>query len=139
MSLRVSADPLREPSPVRDEVRKSLTKLGAKVDGVALISVLTFAERQSGYLGVSRVDWPGVLSLFASDKESAWRGEKLAEDQPRTAYVKSLLAWAQGYAEVAQKGLAREISQADVTSEGSPAETLSTTALDDFDPLRAAN
>jgi hypothetical protein len=135
----VSADPLREPSAVRDELRKSLTRLGAKVDGVALVSVVSFAERQSGYLGVSRVDWPGYLPAFASDKESAWRGEKLAEDAARSAYVKALLSWAQTYAEVAQKGLGQEIDQADVTSEASPRETLSTTLVDDFDPVRAVN
>ncbi len=122
---------------VRDEVRKSIAKLGAKVDGVALVSVLTFSERQSGYLGVSRVDWPGYLPAFTTDKENAWRGEKLAEDLPRTAYVKSLLAWAQGYAELAQKGLARDINQPDLTFEAS--ETPSTTVMDDFDPLKAVN
>jgi hypothetical protein len=139
ISLRVTSDPLRESSAVRDEVRKSLAKLGAKVEGVALVSVLTFAERQLGYLGVTRVDWPGYLPAFASDKESAWRGEKFAEDLPRTAYVKSLMAWAQGYAELAQKGLARDINQPDLTSDGNPTETLSTTVMDDFDPLRGAN
>ena len=51
VGLRVASDPLKDPSAVRDEVRKSLAKLGAKVEGVALVSVLTFAERQLGYLG----------------------------------------------------------------------------------------
>ena len=139
IGLRVSADPLRESSTVRDEVRKSLTKLGAKIDGVALVSVVSFAERQSGYLGVSRVDWPGYLPAFGSDKEGAWRGEKLADDSARTAYVKSLLSWAHAYAELAQKGLTQEIDQADLTAEGHPREAPSTIVLDDFDPLRAAN
>jgi hypothetical protein len=139
ISLRVASDPLKDSSAVRDEVRKSLAKLGAKVEGVGLVSVLTFAERQLGYLGVIRVDWPGYLPAFASDKENAWRGEKFAEDLERTAYVKSLLAWSHGYAELAQKGLAREISQPDLTSEGNPTETLTTTVMDDFDPLKASN
>ena len=137
VGLRVSADPLKDASTVRDETRKSLTGLGARVEGLALVSVLTFADRQAGYLGVRRVDWLGHLPAFASDKESSWRGEKLAEDPARTAYIRSLVAWAQGYGELAQKGLTREIGQADVTSD--EPDTASASLMDDFDPVRVSN
>src|SRR3954463_6539616 len=71
-------------------------------------------------------------TTFASDKESAWRGEKLAEDLARAATL-TRLAWA-------QKGMpswrrrARDITQSDLTS----VPRLSTTVMDHFDPLRAA-
>src|SRR3982750_3383915 len=66
-------------------------------------------------------------TTFASDKESAWRGEKLDEDLARTATL-TRLAWP-------QKGMPswrrreRDITQSDLTS----VPRLSTTVIDHFD------
>lgn len=59
-ALAFESKPLADESLATAEIRNSLSRLGATLEGATLVSSLTFTETRRGYLGVVRLDWAGV-------------------------------------------------------------------------------
>jgi hypothetical protein len=103
-----------EPKPLSDEtaatleLKKSLVRLAATVSGPAVVSTLSFSEKQRGYLGVSRFDWPGAW--LGDDAQTArnWRADSL--DAGRQAFAARLWNWVQAYRPIAGDGYTNEFS-----------------------------
>jgi len=112
IALRSSAEPLAGPDPaqaeLRGELQASLASLGAVVRGAGLTSTVSFGDRSYGYLGVSRIDWPGHWLGAPADDPRAWTPEALAVAPAQRAYVDALVAWAAAYREAAREGYWRD-------------------------------
>lgn len=112
LALRSSAEPLAGTDPaqaeLRGELQASLASLGAVVRGAGLTSTLSFGDRTYGYLGVSRIDWPGHWLGAPADDPRAWTPEALAVAPAQRAYVDALVAWAAAYRAAAREGYWRD-------------------------------
>lgn len=108
LSMRSVADPLAEDNPERAELLASLTQLGATVSGSALVNTTSIADRNNGYLGINRIDWPGAHLGASADAASAWTAEGLAAGPDRRAYADAASSWMKGYREAARAGYLRE-------------------------------
>jgi hypothetical protein len=110
-ALAFESKPLADESVATAEIRSSLSRLGATLDGAALVSSITFTEARRGYLGVVRLDWPGVWLGDDLQPARAWRPENL--DAAREAFVGQLWAWSQTYRDAASVGYGNDFSDDD--------------------------
>lgn len=110
-SLAFESKPLADDSMATAETRSSLARLGARLEGAALVSSLTFTETRRGYLGIVRMDWPGAWLGDEPRPARAWRRENL--DAQREAFVSQLWAWSQTYRDAANIGYANDSSDDD--------------------------
>lgn len=108
IALRSSAEPLAGSDPEQAELKASLAALGAVVRGAGLVSTFSFGDRSYGYLGVSRIDWPGHWLGAPADDARAWTPEALAVAPAQRAYVDALAGWGAAYREAAREGYWRD-------------------------------
>lgn len=115
VSVSVSPDPLAERWPGNEEARRNIARLGGTVGGTALVTVQTFGERRWGYLGVTRLDWPGYALGPEADRLDAWQPDEIARVPARRGFVRSLTDWAAVYRKAALEGYRRDWPDAELT------------------------
>ena len=95
VALAFDSTPLADALPATAEFQRSLARLGATVSGPALVSTWSYTEKQRGFLGITRFDWPGPM--LGNDAQAArdWMAENLTGD--RQVFATRLWTWAQGY------------------------------------------
>ncbi len=103
------------------EAMASLERLGASFDGPALISVWYYAQRQYGYLRVSRIDWLHATYGNDSGPAAGWQPPALPASAERQAHAQALLRWVDGYRLLAASGFTRALDLEDLQP-GQPAE-----------------
>jgi len=108
LSARSLADPLAEDNPERAELLASLAQLGATVSGAALVNTASMADRDNGYLGINRIDWPGSHLGASADAASAWTIDGVAAGPDRRAFVDAAATWMKSYREAARAGYLRQ-------------------------------
>lgn len=80
LSQRVDSDGLARVDPAaRQELRASLSTLGAQVWGVGVVSTLTLTERRLGYYALQRIDWPAATLGPQVDDWAQWLTPSLAD------------------------------------------------------------
>lgn len=133
-SIQVENDPLGKPFAASQEARSSLDKLGATASGAALVSSFVFSDSKSGYLSVTRSDWPGAVLGAAADRASAWRAEAIDASPAHAAYLKSLSEWALSYQTLAADGFKRRFETGDLVANTPRRPSAELLAATDFDP-----
>lgn len=104
------AQPLPDDAPVASQVLAALGKLGGSASGPALVSTLSFSERERGYYSVSRQDWPALW--LGDDAQTArdWRAD--AMEPTREVFANRQWAWFKTYRNAASSGYANDIGDA---------------------------
>lgn len=117
---------------VSDELRASLTRMGARAGGTAIVTQMFFAQKRDGYLRLVRTDWPAVAlgNTVASD----WKPDAVARSEARAAYVKGLVRWVQGYRPLAEQGFHRALEGSDLAAAGASRGPAGVSSLDEFEP-----
>lgn len=133
-SIQIDSDPLGKSFAASEATRSSLDKLGATVSGTALVSTFVFSGSRSGYLGVTRIDWPGVVLGAAADRASAWRAEALEAAPVHAGYLKGLSEWASSYRALAADGFTRRLETSDLVANKPGPASAELSAATDFDP-----
>ena len=133
-SIQIENEPLGKPFAASEETKSSLDKLGATASGAALVSTFVFSDSRSGYLGVTRIDWPGAVLGAASDRASAWRAELLEGSPSHSAYLKGLSEWALSYRTLAADGFTRRFETSDLIANAPRRPSAELSAATDFDP-----
>lgn len=133
-SLQVESDPLAQPFIGAEQTRSSLDKLGATFSGAALVSSFVYSESRSGYLGVTRIDWPGALLGSAAERPSAWRPEAIEASASQTAYLKSLGDWNLTYRGLVLDGFTRRFESADLVANAPRRNSAELVPAVDFEP-----
>lgn len=133
-SIQVENEPLAKPFAASEETRASLDKLGASVSGAALVSSLVITDSRSGYLSVTRIDWPGTVLGAAADRASLWRPEAVESSSAHVAYLKGLSAWVQSYRTLAADGFTRRFEASDLVANSPRRPIAELSAAADFDP-----
>jgi hypothetical protein len=136
-SLQVESDPLARPFIAAEETRASLDKLGATVSGAALVSSFVFSDSRSGYLGVTRIDWPGAVLGAVVERPSAWRAEAIEASPSQAAYLKNLSEWAISYRSLVLDGFTRRFETGDLVANTPRRSSAELAAAVDFDPAAA--
>lgn len=137
-ALRVeddAADKLLATSP---ETKASLARLGASVRGAGLVSTLTFGDSRLGYLGITRIDWPGTALGPAADRASAWRVPAIESAAAHQRYLKRLGDWAQAYRTLATEGFKRSFETSDLVANVPARPSPELSGLADFDAAAPA-
>jgi hypothetical protein len=133
-SIQVESEPLAKPFAASEETKTSLDKLGARVSGAALVSSFVLSDSRSGYLGVTRIDWPGTVLGAAADRASAWRTEAIEASPSHAAYLKALSEWALSYRTLAADGFTRRFETSDLVANTPRRPSAELSAATDFDP-----
>ena len=102
VALAFGAKPLADTLPATAEIQRSLARLGATVSGPALVSTWSYSERQRGFLGITRFDWPGPMLGNEAQAARDWNPENVTGD--RQVFATRLWTWAQGYVPFAMGG-----------------------------------
>jgi len=110
-ALAFVAQPLATDAPAASQILVALAKLGATATGPALVSSLSFSERERGYYGVSRYDWPVVWLGDEAQNARGWRADGM--EPPREQFATRLWAWLKAYRNVASSGYENDIGGAD--------------------------
>lgn len=134
--LRSVPDVLGEANPAAAELRDSLKSLGAVVSGAALTGSLSFGDRNHGYLGLNRVDWPGHLLGAAADNPAVWTAEGIASQPVLRAYVDALAQWLADYRSALRDGYWRDSAATELRPGGTAPAGPAPAGLTDFDPSR---
>lgn len=119
-ALAFVARPWSDDAPASLQVRDALGKLGATARGPALVSTLSFSERERGYYSVSRHDWPGVWLGDDAQALGDWRADVM--DAPREAFVMRLWTWFRAYRDLASDAYANDLGEVNAVN-------------GDFDPM----
>lgn len=120
LSARSSANPLAELADAEAATRQALDALGAQVGGAALVSSLSYAEKVRGYLGLTRLDWPGAsLTGGAADDASLWTPAALASVPVHRAYFDKASAWLDRWRVTQRDGYLRSLDGEELTTAGS--------------------
>jgi len=101
-ALAYDASPLTAATPPIAELKRSLARMNATMQGPALVSTLSFSEKQRGYLGVTRYDWPGVAMGDATQQARDWN--PVGMDNAHQSYATQLWEWTKGYQHIARDG-----------------------------------
>lgn len=115
-AVRVEEYPLDAAGAAADEAKRNIVRLGARIGDAGVVSSLTLAEPKRGYLGITRIDWPGAVLGAAAERASAWRGAALEGSAERQAYLKRLSEWSRAYRELASEGYERNFEGADIVA-----------------------
>ena len=134
LAIRSIAKPFSDPNDATLEMKRSLDRMGARMGGLAVASILTFAEQANGYLGITRFDWPSPLLGSEGENADSWLPANVEASAPRRTYVNALLAWASSYRKLAGAGYARKLDLVDLEA-GAPARQKGL-ALLEFSPPR---
>lgn len=134
--IRVAAAALDAETPAMVEARASLQRLGAQVHGAALVTIAALWEERQGYLGVMRLDWPGLQLGAAADSAAAWKRDSVAAQPAHAAYLRGLHDWLREYRAVAAEGYRHRI-ELPALKPGAPTASAAT-LVRDFDPTGTA-
>ena len=109
VGLAFDPAPVSDGSPATAELQRSLVRLGAKLSGPALVSTWSYSDRQRGFLGVARHDWPGPA--LGNDAQAArdWTPENQVGD--RQVFASGLWKWTQAYAAYAAAGFENDYAE----------------------------
>lgn len=132
-ALRIEASSTKT-SIFSEELQESVARLGANLSGVALVTTITFAERRLGYLGITRIDWPGAVLGMTWDVAPSWRPLAIEDSTERRAYVKRLRDWTRAYRILATEGYQRRFDTADLVANAPAASTTMPPQIADFSP-----
>lgn len=113
-ALRVENDPSERLFAASEELKASLGRLGARMSGAAVVSSLSFGDSRLGYLGISRLDWPGTALGAAADRATAWRAPGIEGFPAHQNYLTHLDAAWQGYRKLATDGFQRAFESPDL-------------------------
>jgi hypothetical protein len=130
VSARSSANPLAELADAESATRDTLNALGAQVSGAALVSTLSYGEKVRGYLGLTRLDWPGVTLGAAADDASLWTPTALASIPAHQAYAAKASAWLDRWRQTQRDGYLRNLDGEELTTAGAKAPAAA--AMADF-------
>lgn len=130
VSARASANPLAELADAEAGIRRALDALGAQASGAALVSTLSYGEKVRGYLGSTRIDWPGQTLGGAADDPSLWTPTALAAVPAHRAYYDKAAAWLDRWRATQRDGYLRNLEGEELTPAGSKAPAAA--AMADF-------
>jgi len=136
-ALRVEANPVGGIFSGSDEFKASLARLGATVSGTGLVSTLTLGDSRFGYLGVTRIDWPGTALGAAADRVASWRAPGVDKYAAHQSYLKRLGEWSQAYRKLAADGFRRSFDSPDLVANVPARPNAELAGLADFDASAA--
>jgi hypothetical protein len=101
-ALAFESSPLADKSPATAELQRSLARLGAAVSGSTLVSTWSYSEKQRGYLGIARHDWPGAALGDEGQTIRDWSPENQTGE--RQVFASRLWSWSKDYGRFASEG-----------------------------------
>jgi hypothetical protein len=113
----------------------SLNRMGARIEGFALVARIYLADDVNGMLFVERIDWPAIPLGEAAGTATDWTTEGLRSSPQRGEYLRDFVAWTTAYRAFVLEGFRRELTDPDLQP-GVPVARLGSLAgVGDFDPL----
>lgn len=122
-------------TPLGDELRSSLKRIGARAGGTAVVTQMYVADKRNGYMRIQRTDWPAVA--LGNTEATDWQPDAVARSEVRSAYVKELVRWVQGYRPVAIQGFHRSLDGDDLVAGSAVRGLTGVAAIGEFEPSAA--
>lgn len=120
-------------TPLGDELRSSLKRVGARAGGTAVVTQMYVADRRDGYMRIQRTDWPAV-TLGSNTEAADWQPDAVARSDVRSAYVKDLVRWVQGYRPVAIQGFHRALDGDELVAGSAVRGLTGVAGIGEFEP-----
>lgn len=133
--MRGAAGALPGATPLGDELRSSLKRIGARAGGTAVVTQMYVADKRNGYMRIQRTDWPAVA--LGNTEATDWQPDAVARSEVRSAYVKELVRWVQGYRPVAIQGFHRSLDGDDLVAGSAVRGLTGVAAIGEFEPSAA--
>jgi len=122
-------------TPLGDELRSSLKRIGARAGGTAIVTQMYVADRRDGYMRIQRTDWPAVA--LGNTEAADWQPDAVARSDVRSAYVKELVRWVQGYRPVAIQGFHRALDGDELAAGNAVRGLTGVAGIGEFEPSAA--
>ncbi|HXF45236.1 MAG TPA: hypothetical protein VNK91_03865 [Burkholderiaceae bacterium] len=116
----------------------SLSRMGARVEGFALVARIYLSDDVNGMLFVERIDWPAIALGKAAGLATDWTPEGVRSNTQHGQYLRDFVAWTTAYRAFVLEGFRRELTDPDLQP-GVPVARLGSLAgVGDFDPLSSS-